>query len=86
MLGKLTHHELEHVQSMQKHRSCSNWQALVDSSIWQYAGLDPLLDFIKKAIAEGHYKPDPLIPVQITPCLKAVENAKARYLASLNKA
>ena len=64
--------------------SCSNWQALVDSSFWEnHAELDSLLSFIKKAIAEGRYLPDPLVPVQITPCLKAVERAKARYLTSL---
>jgi len=35
---------------------------------WKYAELEPLVSFINQAIGEGRFKPDPLIPVQISPC------------------
>lgn len=47
---------------------------------WDFAALDPFLDFVKMAIATGKLVPDPLVPVQIQPSRTVAEMARKRYL------
>ena len=51
--------------------------------IWRHADLEPLVRFIQRAIDDGVFQPDPLVPVQIEPCERAVYKARTRYLGSL---
>jgi len=47
---------------------------------WMHGDLDQFVAFVHSAIAEGKLRPDPLIPIQVAPCRKAVELARKRFL------
>ena len=51
--------------------------------IWRHADLEPLVQFIQCAIDDGSFQPDPLVPVQIESCGRAVYKARDRYLGSI---
>lgn len=51
---------------------------------WQFAQLEPYMDFVKLAIESGSLQPDPLIPVQLEPSARIAELARQRFLKGHN--
>lgn len=47
--------------------------------MWKHAGLEPVVVFIQKAIEQGQFRPDPLVPVQVEPCKAIFERVRARW-------
>lgn len=47
--------------------------------VWDHADLEPLVIFIQDAIREKKLRPDPLVPVQVTPSREVFEQVRARW-------
>ena len=49
------------------------------AGLWKHACLEDAVAFVRKAVAQGQFQPDALVPIQIEPCKAAFERVRARW-------